>query len=272
MKKILLATTILAASAGFASADIAWSGSAAAGIASDDGADMFVYSTAGLKATLSGQTDSGLSFGTEITVDVGTAFSLDRDAGDSISVKDGTAGDAAVFVSGSFGKLSFKKDGFSLPSTDDIGDVSYEGTFGSFTLGLMADVDAPSTYAVKVGTTLAGITLSADADTLDAWDVSASYTMGAITASAGTNEASETTVGVAYSANGVSAGATYNTSDESVDLSAGYAAGAYSVKASYNTGSGDYEVTGSYDLGGGLSLNAGANDVGDMMLGASMSF
>ena len=93
MKKILLATTVLGMTAGFASAEVTLSGDARMGILDAGGSSTAEFtSRARVKFTASGETDNGLSFGAELRAD---------NAGDAAK---GTAG--TVFVSGAFGKLS----------------------------------------------------------------------------------------------------------------------------------------------------------------------
>uniref|UniRef100_UPI00286BBEF7 porin n=1 Tax=Tabrizicola sp. TaxID=2005166 RepID=UPI00286BBEF7 len=61
MKRILLATTLLAASSGFAAAEITLSGDARMGIIDDFGTgDTAFTSRARVKFTMSGETDGGL--------------------------------------------------------------------------------------------------------------------------------------------------------------------------------------------------------------------
>ncbi|MEY4872790.1 MAG: hypothetical protein RLZZ563_2120, partial [Pseudomonadota bacterium] len=62
MKKILLATTMLAATAGFAAAEVSLSGDARMGITKVDGSDAVLNHRARVKFSLSGETDNGLSF------------------------------------------------------------------------------------------------------------------------------------------------------------------------------------------------------------------
>lgn len=78
MKKILVATTILSASAGLAAADVTLSGSARMGIvsgfsdnnaANGDESDVVFNSRARVAFTLSGESDSGLSFGASFRAD-----------------------------------------------------------------------------------------------------------------------------------------------------------------------------------------------------------
>lgn len=285
MKKILLATTILAASAGAALADghITWGGSATTGIASSnadgqaaadlnarDNGDFFAYSSANLAVTFAGQTDSGLTFGATFSATAGTSYTLADD--DGFADESGAFGMPTVFVSGSFGKLEMAENEFDFfDDTNGSGDAKYTGTFGAVSVGLIADVDS-NNASLSLGYTAGNLALSANVDTYDLSNISATYTMGTIAITAATDESSNSSLKVAYANNGISASAQYNTSDESVDLAAGYSANGLSVNADTNTVSNAWTVTGSYDLGGGLSVEAGTNYVEDIMIGAKMSF
>ena len=81
MKKLLIASTALVATAGMAAADITVTGHAAAGyhsgilqttagtrLTSADG----IYSNAGVDFTMSGATDNGISFSASVNIDAGT--------------------------------------------------------------------------------------------------------------------------------------------------------------------------------------------------------
>lgn len=98
MKKILLATTMLAGTAGFAAAEVAVSGYAEIGIIKSD--NGFAGSTNAqfhqdveVKFSMSGETDGGLSFGAVIDLD-------------ETNVINGDDSGTTVFVSGAFGKLT----------------------------------------------------------------------------------------------------------------------------------------------------------------------
>lgn len=95
MKKVLFATTALVASAGFASADIALSGSAQMGVQGGDGdaVTQFVQDI-DVTFTLSGETPGGITFG--------AAVDLDENAG---AVGTDDAG-VSIFISGDFGTLT----------------------------------------------------------------------------------------------------------------------------------------------------------------------
>ncbi|WP_423207679.1 porin [Paracoccus yeei] len=98
MKKVLFATSALVLSAGFASAEVAVSGDGRMGVIYD-GNDAQFSSRARVKFTLTGESDSGLSFG--------GAFRVDQEnynANAFRSAARGTAG--AVWISGTYGKLS----------------------------------------------------------------------------------------------------------------------------------------------------------------------
>lgn len=273
MKKILLATTVLAMSAGYASADIAWGGSARAGIAANGGGDIETYSSANLAVTMSGATDSGLTFGATFDMTTGRTHDMDADAEDDFGDEDGAMGMPSIFVEGSFGKLTISDDNFDF--YDDAtsgGDVEYTGSFGSVSVGLISDIDSGE-YSAKIGFTSGAISVSADTDTTGQSNLEVGYAMGAVTLSAGTNQDSESWAKVAYSANGISASAKVTSdSADGIDLAAGYSANGLSIDVSTNTEANDWEVTGSYDLGGGLSIEAGTNYTEDMYVGASMSF
>lgn len=270
MKKILLATTVLAASAGAAAADITWGASGAGGIASQAGGDFETYSSVNLAVTASGTSDSGLTFGATFDMTAGRSYTLGD--GDDFADEGGSFGMPTVFIEGSFGKLAISDDNYDFyDDTNAGGDVEWTATFGAASVGVIADVDNNEASA-KVGYTAGNLALSANMDTYDLWNVEATYTMGAIAVTAATDESENSSVKVAYTAGAISASAQYNTSDESVDVTAGYTANGLAVNAEFNTVSENWTVTGSYDLGGGLVVEAGTNYTEDMMIGAKMSF
>lgn len=320
MKHLLIAASVLAMSAGYAAADTTFTASASAGIAkngtSNGGTpdpntasapwsvdDKFhAYSNFDIGIAGSGQTDSGLTFGASLDFSAGESYALADD--DGFSDNDtGGASTATVFVSGTFGKITFSAENIDFFNSDvangggalGTGDVKYEGTFGGLGVGLIADIESGD-MAVQGTYTLAGIALSADYNqdsTADAiWDASAAYTMGNFSATlSATNDNNIGVSGVgydvseslklAYSAGGIGAWVKYNTNATpdaaSFDVGGSYASGPMSVTleaddVSQANGNVQWTVTGAYDLGGGLSLNAGTNYTGDVMVGATMSF
>ena len=93
MKKILLASTMLAGSAGFAAAEVAVTGYAEMGIWSNSVGDIAFWQDVEVTFTMSGTTDGGLEFGAAIDLDE-TNVALNDDSG------------TTVYISGSFGKLT----------------------------------------------------------------------------------------------------------------------------------------------------------------------
>lgn len=134
MKKLLLATSILAGTAGLAAAEITLSGDARMGIinnfvfvaGADD--DTVFTSRARVTFTMTGSTDSGLEFGASFRAD---------NAGGAAA---GTAG--SVYVSGAFGKLSMGDvdgaaaaamghvDGVGLTDLGDLNEIVFLGNGG----------------------------------------------------------------------------------------------------------------------------------------------
>ncbi|MCX7286029.1 MAG: porin, partial [Rhodobacterales bacterium] len=135
MKKLLLATSILAGTASIAAAEITFSGDARMGILNDFQFDDTLTDDTGftsrarLAITMSGETDSGLSFGASFRAD------------NSSSAANGLAG--SVFLSGAFGKLSMgdvdgaaqsalgQVDGVGLTGLGDYNEVLYIGAGGA---------------------------------------------------------------------------------------------------------------------------------------------
>lgn len=109
MKKVLFATTALIATAGIASADVALTGSAEMGlwggsfdspgsVGFNESVTQF-FQDIDVTFTLSGETDSGITFG--------AAIDLDEVGGNSASVDAANDdGGVAIFISGDFGTLT----------------------------------------------------------------------------------------------------------------------------------------------------------------------
>ncbi|WP_225026421.1 porin [Xinfangfangia pollutisoli] len=93
MKKILLATTMLAGTAGLAAAEVTVKGEAEMGIWSNAAGDVAFWQDVEVKFSMSGTTDGGLEFGAAIDLDEGNV-ALNDDSG------------TTVYISGAFGKLT----------------------------------------------------------------------------------------------------------------------------------------------------------------------
>ena len=188
MKKLLIASTALVATAGMASADITISGHAAAGIYSGLGnknavatavpavaavadanatgylnlatdevpvsAETFsgdgIYSNAGVDFTMTGATDNGISFSASVNIDAG----MEVDTGDfELDGKDGgTAGLGSVSMSGTFGTLTFDDGGIENLYSDGLtnADVSYATSVGAVALTIAHDTAAATKSANSI--------------------------------------------------------------------------------------------------------------------------
>lgn len=272
MKKVLLATTILGMTAGFAAAEIAFSGDATAGFASASGGTWESYTSFNLGVAATAESDAGISFGASFDVTSGKTF--DFDGADSSFTDDegGAFGAPEVFVSGDFGKVAFAVDGFDDYHDDSFEDhdLEYTHTIGDFSVGVRTDIDG-GTSSLQLGYTVSGVALGANFDeSTEAWDVSAERAFGAVTVGLGLDSDEVSTLTLDYSANGISAGFEVDNED-AYTVSVGYEANGLSVDTSIDQDS-VWEVTAGYDLGNGLAIEAGVHQSESAFLGASMSF
>lgn len=131
MKKILLATTLLAATTGFAAAEVTVSGSARMGVVSDSN-NLNFTSRARVVFTASAESDGGLSFGYSVRAD------------NAAGGNNGSAG--SVFISGAFGKLSMGDVAGAAEAA--VGDLSGVGLTG---LGDFSDTAYLTGDGVEIG-------------------------------------------------------------------------------------------------------------------------
>jgi outer membrane protein OmpU len=116
MKKLLLASTALALSAGVAAAEVKLSGDARMGLVYD-GADVRLTSRARVMFTMTGETDGGLAFGASFRA---------NDAGPAAGNTAMTAG--TVFISGDWGRLTMGDvSGAARAATGDLYGVGLTG-------------------------------------------------------------------------------------------------------------------------------------------------
>ncbi len=296
MKKVLLATSILAMSTGFAAAEVALSGSARMGII-DNYADDSLGFTMRIRVNfdMSGETDGGLAFGASVRADNSDEANDSGDAG-------------SVFISGAFGKLSMGdvdgaaqmavgqvsgvgltglsdlNEGFYLGAGDGATDPTalYEYSAGSFTGYLSATnpdnaagPDADPVLALGLKYAMGDYTVALgyeDAPAIDASHIvlGASATFGAITVKAnygmadiGAVEADQWHVSADYTTGALTVTGFYGDDEEFI------AAGLGGVQG--------YGLGASYDLGGGAKVVGGyaKNDTADtdaFDIGVSFSF
>jgi outer membrane protein OmpU len=277
MKKLLLASTAIVATAGMAAADITMSGYAEIGMRDAGGAvGMEMHSDMDIGFKLSGASDNGLTFGASID--------LDEVSGGIAS----TGGPHAVHVSGAFGTLTMGDTDGALDKANaevaalttiaddhsthagynggaglDSGDIlRYDTTYGGF--GLSASIGqsdvavANDVMGYGVTTSIGSVAVSAayQADnTQDITAVSAKTTIGGLTMTANYSEAT-----MAATASGaVITPATYSIATGSIAGSA-----AVTTSAAINN---SYEHTGlglAYTVNGvNLHANFGQYDYDD---------
>jgi outer membrane protein OmpU len=280
MKKVLLATTILTMSAGFAAAEINFSGSAVMGVGDDGVSDVRSILETYLTAKATGQTDTGLEFGFETTI-----ATYDTDGGLN---DDGTS----AFISGAFGKLSMGSvaEADEVATFDDIGglsglgvdniaeqytgdssgrethDVNYTYSGGALTFGVSAHLGAAGEgdgYAVGMkysfGDAYVGIGYNDDGVSAAAGDVTSLYaggTFGAVGIKAMWSEWNPDLAGAPK--------------ENAYGLHMDYTMDALTLSAQYSKSDavaldlGDSEAYGigaAYDLGGGASVVGGVANV-----------
>jgi outer membrane protein OmpU len=288
MKKLLIASTALVATAGMAAADVTVSGHAAAGFHSGltnmsaEAAAVAaegIYSNAGVDFAMSGATDNGISFSASVNIDAGNEI----DAGDFEydGTDGGTAGLGAVSMTGSFGTLTFDNNGIDNLYDDTTNhDVSYSTTVGAVGLTIAYDATADSANATSAS---ASYTASGMAFTLVAseapggtsTDLSVAYALNdAVSITAGTDStaggASVQSIGATTTLGGVGVTVASNNASE-WDLDLSYSAGGWAL--AYGTSESDaWEATATAALGGGATFSAGVNSDDATYAGVSFAF
>ncbi|WP_136646354.1 porin [Tabrizicola sp. YIM 78059] len=279
MKKVLLASSVLALSAGFASAEIKFSGSAVMGVGDNGIDDPRSILETYLTASASGETDAGLSFGFETTI-----ATYDTDGGLN---DDGTS----AFISGAFGKLSMGSvaEADEVATLPDIGglsglgvdniaeaftgdsagrethDVNYTYSGGPLTFGASAHIGAAGEgdgYAVGVkysfGDAYVGIGYNDDNVSAAAGTVVSLYgggTFGAVSVKAMWSEWDPDAAGDKLNAYGVHMDYTV----DALTISAQYSANDLENLA--GNGHEAFGLGAAYDLGGGAKVVGGVANV-----------
>ena len=290
MKKLLIATTALVATAGMAAADVTITGHAAAGFHSGldnvttttnttDVAGDGIYSNAGVDFTMSGATDNGISFSATLNIDAGEEVDtgdFEYDGADG-----GTAGLGAVSMTGAFGTLTFDNNGIdNLYSDATTHDVSYATTVGAIGLTVGYDVTAASANATSAQATysasgMAFTLTGSEAPGGTSTTLAVSYALNdTVTITADTDSvaggASVQTVGASTTLNGVSVSVeSANNSTWDVDL--GYTAGGFAL--TYGVDETDaWTATATAALGGGATFSAGVDSADATYAGVSFAF
>ena len=276
--------------AGFAHADVTFSGKGEAGVYQDPGAseavaDMTVYSGYDLNVAVSGASDNGITYsmgfdlGGGLIADRNDDFALDtQDYGSATSAL--TMGYAGITIVAGQNKID------DLYSDGQDGDVSIAGAFGDLKFAVVADTDSgagSNSFSLSGGAgdiSWAFVTTdnnsAADAATGDS---ASKVTVGYTVSDALSFSFKHDTKGAATAINTVSAtiamgsltlGLSADDNNDN-DISVGYAAGPLSV--AFATDEADaWSFASEYDLGGGASAFASIDESEFTALGLSFAF
>ena len=269
MKKVLLATTALTLSAGFASADVSISGSAEAGIHSNAGADHVTFAGIDMNFAVSGASDNGMSFST--AVDMGSGSLLDGFDPLDAQGTDFGAPTITIGLEGFTVALGGNAANDNLYD-DDLagGGISVSGSAGDATFAVVTGLADDEGTSASLGYSVGALGVSAAmTDVGDVASFTVSYDMGDMGISV-TSDDGATSAELSYTAGSLST--TIETDDDSNwDVSLAYSAGAASV--GFATDNDDaWEATVGYDLGGGASFSAGVNEAETSYAAVGFSF
>lgn len=284
MKKVLLATSILAATTGFAAAEVATSGSARMGVYFD-GTDAYFTSRVRVSFAMSGESDSGLSFGASIRADQAGIGNSGDATGTAAPGDDMSAG--SVYVKGAFGTLTFgDNDSAANALVGNVSGVGLTGLGDLNELGYVGMTDTSALYQYEAGA-LSFALSSSQLNSDDAMSVAVKYTTDAFSVALGYEDstaAEQLTLGASGTFGGATLKLVAADNDANVDthfaISADYAMNATTITAFYADKGADapsaFGLGASHDLGGGLSLVGGVvkADSTDAVadFGLSMSF
>ena len=276
MKKVLLATSALTLSAGFASADVSMSGTGGAGVFGAAGADLSVYSGVDLGFSLSGASDNGMTF--SASLDMGGGQTLDTGDFELDTQDMGTDDNVSVAIGVSGLTITLSQDGVDDLYDDDIaGDIGISGAMGDLTYSVVTGLEDADPTSLSIGYSAGAISGSvATSDEGDASTVSVTYAMGDITVSAESDTdrtgADTSSVTLTYAmSDGMSV--SLENSEDVNTLGVSYSSGAISVALEADDATDEsWEATMAYDLGGGATFNLGTNDDETTFAGVGFSF
>ncbi|GHC55548.1 porin [Neogemmobacter tilapiae] len=305
MKKILLATTMLAGFAGAAAAEVTVTGEARMGIIDDGGVNGAQFtSRVRVKFVMEGETDGGLAFGAEVrndqssgnggTIDIVDTNDIDGDGNVTeviTTINNGTTGttngDSVVYISGAFGKLSMGDVGTAADNI--VGNVSGVGLtgLGDYNeLGYLGNDKTAAKYEYTSGAFTGALSVGQQYDGVDATvSIAVKYAAETFSVALGYEDADgddQLTLGADATFGAVTAKVRVADQDSAADtraaVSIDYVAGATTFTAFYaDHGTDDgFGIGAAYDLGGGASVKGGIvdTDLGDTAfdLGVAMTF
>jgi outer membrane protein OmpU len=274
MKKVLFATTALVLTAGVASAEVTFSGTAGAGVTSSAGTDMRVWSGIDLNVAASATTDSGMTV--SVAEDFGGGELIDWDDDYAVDAQGSDLDQPAVtIVSGGVTIVLDNNEVDHLDSDAVAGDMSVSAAMGDATIAVVLDVDQSSgtDFSWSLGYSMGQIGLSASGQD-DASNFGATYTMGDVVLGVSTDDdgAGTTTneVTVDYTAGAMTLGLAADDQD-AWSVAVGYTAGAMTINFGTDQDSA-WDMNASYDLGGGVTARASINEAEFMAAGINFAF
>jgi outer membrane protein OmpU len=145
--KCLLATTVLAATTGYAAAEVKTTASVRMGVQSLVGADAGFYTRVRIGFAASGESDNGLTFGASVRNDqVGTGGQAN--------------GDSTVFISGAFGKLAMGDvSGAADAIVGQVSGVGFTSLGSTNEIGYLGNTKTAALYTYSAGALTFGLGL-----------------------------------------------------------------------------------------------------------------
>ena len=290
MKKLLIASTALVATAGMAAADVTITGHAQAGYhsqlltkggATQSSTSEGIYSGVGVDFAMAGATDNGISFTASLNIDAGTE--IDQADFQYDGADGGTAGLGAVTMSGAFGTLTFDDGGVANLFDGDYSnhDISYATTVNGVAITVAADADesvgstataddASASAAVTAGDMTYTLTASNNASAGMSTKVAVAYTVNdmlSVNANSKSLSAAGSKTVAGVGATIVTNGLTVTVASDNAqpasgwDLDLAYSLG--DVALTYGTDeNSSHDLTATYALGGGATFKAGMRNHG----------
>jgi outer membrane protein OmpU len=281
MKKILFATTALVMTAGVASAEIAFSGKAGAGVGKTAASDTTVWSGFDLDFKASTTTDNGITIG--FSEDIGGGSLADYDDDYAVEAQGTAPGTPKITIGVSGITIALKSGGIDDRYDDDqSGDIGIDTAIGDYKVGLTVDTAAAAGepgFSYSASGSVAGIALSVvgtDGDDSGnaAMKISAGYTIDALGLTlTSDNKGAAATVNklaLSYSAGAMSVSVSADDNDD-WDLGFGYSEGALSFNVATDE-SDAWEANMTYNLGGGATFKAAANEAEYVAAGIQFTF
>jgi outer membrane protein OmpU len=288
MKNILLATTALVMTAGMASAEVTFSGSATAGIWNDADGDNSPYASVSLGVAATTTTDSGLTVSLATSIAEGTSVSLSTAIGNGVwalTTADGSMGNPAVTVSGDFGSVKVKRNAIDDYFDSDVDhDVEIKTAMGPVSISLATSIDSSKVATVTTATTASGVqtftrTVTTEAEVGD-YSAKVVFAQGDITVTVIADEDNNNKSTLAYAMGEYTVSMTNkNTDSTSVTTNSAkiaYASGPLSASISGNLSSDSAALENDYDVVLGYAADASSvaiafNEAGDYNLTTSYS-